>query len=81
MAEGVFCECESSTHNWEVSEVKQSHKCNTCIKYKGELEEITNELLTSKKIIQLLLEDLNTFKDPTPNARDNPHVSNKPSTS
>jgi hypothetical protein len=81
MADGVFRECESSTHNWEVSEVKQSLKCNTCSKYKGELEEMTKELSTSKKIIQLLLEDLNTFKDPTPDARNNPHVSNKLSTS
>jgi hypothetical protein len=81
MTEGVFRECESSTHNWEVSEVKQSHKCNTCFKYKGELEEMTKELLTSKKIIHLLLEDLNTFKDPTSDARNNPHVNNKLSTS
>ena len=42
---------------------------------------MTKELLTSKKIIQLLLEDLNTFKDPMPDARNNPHVNNKLSTS
>ena len=70
-----------TTLNWEVSEVKQSHKCNTCFKFKGGLEEMTKELLTSKKIIQLLLEDRNTFKDPTLDARNNPHVNNKLSTS
>jgi predicted nucleic acid binding AN1-type Zn finger protein len=54
-----------ATHNSEVSNVKEPPRCNSFFKYRCELEELTRELLTTKKIIQLLQEDLNTYKDPT----------------
>jgi len=65
MAEGLFHDCDLATHNCKVSDVKQPPRCNSCFKNKCELEELTQELLTTKKIIQLLQEDLNTYKDPT----------------
>ena len=52
-----------------------------CFKYKCELEELTEELITTKKIIQLLQEDLNTYKDlksaRTSDDRSNSHVTSK----
>jgi hypothetical protein len=65
--------------NCTESDVNQQSSCNYCFKYKCELEELTQELLSAKKIIQLLQEDLNTYKDPTvarmSDDRSNSHVS------
>jgi hypothetical protein len=81
MAEGLPRDCELATHNCKVSDVNQLIRCNSCFKYKCELEELTQEPITTKKIIQLLQEDLNTYKDltssRTPNNRSNSHVSSK----
>ena len=66
MAEGLSRGHELVVHNYKVSDVNQPHRCNSCLKYKSELEEMTVELITARKIIQLLQEDLNTYKDPTP---------------
>jgi hypothetical protein len=65
MVEGLFHDCELATYNCKVSDVKRPLRCNSLFKYKCELKELTQELLTTKKIIQLLQEDLNTYKDPT----------------
>jgi hypothetical protein len=81
VAEGLIRDCELSTHNCKVSDVKQPPSCSSCFKYKCELEELTQELLTTKKIMQLLQEDVNTYKDPTSvrmsDDRSNSHVSSK----
>ena len=65
--------------NYTESDVNQQSSCNYCFKYKCELEELTQELLSAKKIIQLLEEDRNTYKDPTAvrtsDDRSNSHVS------
>ena len=47
------------------SDINQQSNCIHCLKYKSELEELTQELLPAKKIIQLLQEDRNTYKEPT----------------
>jgi hypothetical protein len=81
MAEGLSRGHELAAHNYKFSDVNQPHRCNTCLKYKSELEEMAVELTTARKIIQLLQEDLNTYKDPTlPSTsykRSNSHVNNK----
>ena len=65
--------------NCTESDVNQQSSCNYCLKYKYELEELTQELLSAKKIIQLLQEDRNAYKDPTVSGtsedRSNSHVS------
>ena len=62
MAEGLSGHNELATHNYKISDVNQAFRCSSCFKYKCELEELTEELITMKKIIQLLQEDLNTCK-------------------
>jgi len=62
MAEGLSDDSELATHNYKISDVNQPFRCNSYFKYKCELEELTEELITMKKIIQLLQEDLNTYK-------------------
>ena len=80
MAEELSCDCELATHNCKVGDKNQPFKCNSCFKYKCELEELTQRLIT-KKIIHLLQEDLNTSKDltsaRTTDDRSNSHVSSK----
>jgi lysophospholipase L1-like esterase len=50
--------------------------CTNCLKYKYELEKVTQELLSARKIIQLLQEDINTDVDSTAVITSvNPHVS------
>jgi len=77
----MSCDCKLATHNSKVSDVDQLFRCNSCFKYNCELEELTQELITTKKIIQLLQEDLNTYKNlmsaRMSNDRSNPHVSSK----
>jgi hypothetical protein len=65
MAAALFRVDELLSQNCTVSDVKQQSNCNDCVKYKCELEELTQELSAAKKIIQLLQEDLNTRIDPT----------------
>jgi hypothetical protein len=55
---------ELVSQNCTVSDVKQQSNCNDCVKYECELEELTQELSSAKKIIQLLQEELNTRIDP-----------------
>jgi len=62
MAEGLSSDYELANHNCKISDANQLFRCNSCFKYKCELEELTEELLTTKKIIQLLQQDLNTYK-------------------
>ena len=66
MAEELSRGHESVFQNYKISKVNQPHRCNSCFKYKSELEEMAVELRTARKIIQLLQEDLHTYKDPTP---------------
>ena len=66
MADGLLSVCGSADFNYNLTSVNQPPQCSSCIKYKSEWEEIVEELETAKKIIQLLQEDLNTFKDLTP---------------
>jgi hypothetical protein len=79
MAAGLSHEGELVPHNYKESDVNQQFSCNYCFKYKCELKELTQEPLSAKKIIQLLQEDLNTYKDPTvtrtSDDRSNSHVS------
>ena len=79
MVEDLSRDYELATHNCKTGAVNQPLKCNSCFKYKCELEELTEELLTMKKIIQLLQEDLITYKDHTSartsGNRSNAHVS------
>ena len=61
------------------SDIIQQSSCNYCLKYKCELQELTQELLSAKKIIQLLQEDNSISKDSTIartlDDRSNTHVS------
>ena len=74
---------EMDSLNCTKSYINQQSTCNYCFKYKCELEELTQELLSAKKIIQLLQEDRNTSKDPTTaimsDDRINTHVSSNSS--
>jgi hypothetical protein len=45
------------------SALNQSSSCKSCIEYKCILEELTLELQSAKKIIQLLQEDVNTSRN------------------
>jgi len=62
MAEELSSDYELATHNCKTSDVNQQFRCNSCFKCKCELEELTEELITMKKIIHMLQEDLNTYK-------------------
>jgi hypothetical protein len=54
---------ELAAHNYEVCDLNHPLRYNTCWKYKSKLEEMAVELITAKKIIQLLQEDLNTYME------------------
>ena len=60
---GRYSGCEQTTQFCEISVLNQSFTCKSCIEYKAKSGEITQELLTSKEIIQLLQEDLNKYRD------------------
>ena len=81
MADGLIRVCESADLNYKVINVNQPPRCSSCLKYKSELEEIAEELITAKKIIQLLQDDLNTYKILTPpdipDARSTSHMNSK----
>jgi len=82
MAEGLSSNYELATNNCKISDVNQLFRYNSCFKYKSEFEELTEELITTKKIIQLLQEDLNPYKGltsaRTSNDRSNSHVGSNP---
>ena len=65
------------------NDINQQLNCIHCLKYKSELEELTQEILSAKKIIQLLQEDRNTYKEPTTirmsDEKEITHVSNNSS--
>ena len=63
MAEGLWCDCVLAAYKRKVNDVNQQFRHNSCLKYKCELEEMAEELTSASKIIQLLQDDLNTFKD------------------
>ena len=67
---------ECVSFNCTESDKIHQFSCTNCLKYKYELEKVTQELLSARKIIQLLQEDTNTNADSTavkPSV--NPHVS------
>jgi hypothetical protein len=83
MAEVLLPVCEPATQICKLSVINQTSQCNACKVYEDQIKLLTQELLSSKKIIQLLHEDLRTFKEPphVTNAehqdkRNNPQVSN-----
>jgi hypothetical protein len=86
MAEVLLLACEPAAQICKLSVINQTSQCNACKVYKDQIKLLTQELLSSKKIIQLLQEDLRTFKEP-PHAtntehqdeRINPQVSNSDS--
>jgi len=82
MTEGLSSDSELATKNCKIRDVNQPFRCNSCFKYKCEMEELTEELITMKKIIQLLEEELNTYKGltsaRTSNDRSTSHVSSNP---
>ena len=65
MAVGLSCDHVLDAYKHKVNYVNQESRCNSCSKYKCELEEMAEELISARKIIQLLQDDLNTFKDIT----------------
>jgi hypothetical protein len=76
MAELSSCVDECVSFNSTESDKTHQFSCTNCLKYKCELEKVTQELLTARKIIQLLQEDTITDADTTaikPSV--NPHVS------
>ena len=62
MVGGLSCDCVLAVYNRKVNDVNQQFRCNSCLKYKCELEEMAEEPSSTRKIIQLLHDDLNTFK-------------------
>jgi hypothetical protein len=66
LVEEATCVHELALNNCNVSGVNQLIMCNSCLKYKDELEIVVQELKTAKKIIQLLQDDLNASKDCIP---------------
>jgi hypothetical protein len=66
MTESLSRGHDLAAHNYEVCDVNHPLRYNTCWKYKSKLEEMAVELITTKKIIELLQEELNTYKDLTP---------------
>jgi hypothetical protein len=81
MAEGLSCDCVLTAYKYKVSDVNQQFRCNFCLKCKCELEEMAEELISARKIIQLLQDDLNTSKDFMPisksDEKSNSHVNTK----
>ena len=63
MADGSLCCGERLTQVEENSELNQISSCKSCMEYKCILEELTQELQSAKKIIQLLKEDVNMNRD------------------
>jgi hypothetical protein len=69
-------ECVSFTCT--ASDKIQQISGSNCLRYKCELEKVTQELLAASEIIQLLQEDANTGADSTAVKQSvNPHVSTK----
>jgi hypothetical protein len=81
MADGLSRVCDFAAHNYKVSDVNQTFSCSSCFKYKSDLEEMVEELITARKIIQLLQKDLNNYKDltlpSTSDERSNSHTNSK----
>jgi len=63
MADELLCCEEQLTRVEENSVLNQTFMCKSCIEYKGILEELTQELQSAKKIIQLLQDDVKMSKD------------------
>jgi len=59
MADGWLRCGEQLTQMEENSVLNQTSSCKSCTEYKRILEELTRELHSAKKIIQLLQEDVN----------------------
>ena len=57
--------CEQCPYVDENSVPIQQFECKSCMEYEIKLEALTQEILSSKKIIQLLQEDLKACKDQT----------------
>ena len=66
MAEGLLCSREQPAQVEVNSVLNQMSLCKSCIEYQCTLEELTQELQSAKKIIQLLQEDINMSKDRAP---------------
>jgi hypothetical protein len=62
MVGGLTCDCVLAAYKRKVNDVNQQFRCNSCLKYKCELGEMAEELISARKIIQLLQDDLKTFK-------------------
>ena len=81
MAEGLSCACVLTAHKYKISDVNQQFRRNFCLKYKCELVEMAEELISARKIIQLLQDELNTYKDLMPTSKSdeksNSHVNTK----
>ena len=65
---------ECVSFNCTESDKIHQFSCPDCLKYKYELEKVNQELLSARKIIQLLQEDMNTGADSL-NLTVNPQVS------
>jgi hypothetical protein len=65
MADGQLCCPEQPVQVKGNSVPNQTSLCKSCIEYQCTLEELTQELQSAKKIIQLLQEDINMSKDHT----------------
>jgi len=59
MADGLLCCGERLTQKEEDNALNQVSSCKSCMEYKCILKELTQELQSAKKIIQLLQEDVN----------------------
>ena len=66
MAEGLLSSREQPAQVEVNSVLNQTSLCKSCIEYQCTLEELTQELQSAKKIIQLLQEDINMSKDRAP---------------
>ena len=65
MADGLLCCGEQLTRMEGNSVLNQTTLCKSCMEYKSILEELTQELQSAKKIIQLLQEYVNMSRDHT----------------
>jgi len=63
MADGLVCCGEQFKRTEGNSVLNQTSSCKSCTEYKSILEELTQELQSAKKIIQLLQEDVNMSRD------------------
>ena len=65
MGDRLLC-CQNQPKKIEGNSVpNQMSLCKSCTQYKCILEELTQELQSAKKIIQLLQHDINICKDQT----------------